>query len=295
MPAIRSAKQLCPVCLKGYNSDFWLGKHIDQDHPRYRHQLELAAKKSQRAQASSSPKSSFSSQPSEGGISIHRIPYTTSSVPFNTNHNAVDDPDALPSSIEFPPQARDQGQNSQALQPSQESNTTTEVASMAYPSAGAPVHYVPTLDEHNATAFLDDPYYPFGSEEEYNFAELVTLQGISAGVIDRMLKGNCGLDKSVCSSLKSNYHLRQKIDRMEDGLGHGSWKKSKLSMAWNEQHPENIVFWHRNLIGCVKWILRQPAYKEHLVYAPVRSFNDAGHRIYDEMNTGDWWWEKQVA
>lgn len=289
MPAIRSAKQLCPVCLKGYNTDFWLSKHIDQDHPRYRHQLELAAKKPQRAQASAST-GSFLSRPSEGGISIHGRPLTTPSIPFNANHNVVDDPDAVTTSTEFP--ACDQGLNLGLVQ-SHVSNT--EAATTTFPAAGTPVAYVPTLDEHRVTAYLGHPYYPFGSEEEYNFAELVTLQGIPAGVIDRMLKGNCGLDKSICSSLKSNYHLRQKIDRMEDGLGHGSWKKSKLSMAWNEQHPENIVFWHRDLIGCVKWILRQPAYREHLVYAPVRSFNNAGHRIYDEMNTGDWWWERQVT
>src|SRR5205085_363131 len=101
--------------------------------------------------------------------------------------------------------------------------------------------------------------------------------------------------KGVCSSLKSNYHLRQKIDRMEDGLGHGSWKKSKLSMAWNEEHPDPIVFWHRDLIGCAKWILQQPAYRGHLVNSPMRSFNTAGHRIYDEMNTGDRWWDMQVS
>jgi hypothetical protein len=82
---------------------------------------------------------------------------------------------------------------------------------------------------------------------------------------------------------------------MEDGLGHGSWKKSTLSMNWNEQHPDHIVFWHRDLIACTKWILRQPAYEKHLVYAPVRSFNAAGNRIYDEMHTGDWWWSTQVG
>jgi hypothetical protein len=110
-----------------------------------------------------------------------------------------------------------------------------------------------------------------------------------------MLKGNYGLKDCVRDSLKSNYHLRQKIDRMEDGLGHGSWKKSSLSMAWNEQHPDNIAFWHRDLIGCAQWLLRQPAYEDHLTYVPVRCFNHAGHRVYNEMHTGDWWWDKQVG
>ena len=192
-----------------------------------------------------------------------RVSFTTSNspnIPFNANHNVVNDPDAVPTtSTEFP--ACDKGLGL-------DDSTNTEVTSTAYPAAGTPVAYVPTPDEHHVTAYLGDPYYPFSSEEEYNFAELVTLQGIPAGVIDRMLKGNCGLDKSVCSSLKSNYHLRQKIDRMEDGLGHASWKKSKLSMAWNKQHPGNIVFWHRNLIGCVKWILWQSAYKSILSTTP---------------------------
>ena len=91
-----------------------------------------------------------------------------------------------------------------------------------FPAAGMAMAYAATLDEHIVQEGSNDLYYPFGSEEEYNFAELVILKGIPANVIDTMLKGNCGLEKGICASLKSNYHLRQKIDRMEDGLGHRS-------------------------------------------------------------------------
>ena len=167
-----------------------------------------------------------------------------------------------------------------------------------YAEAGRPVSYIPTLEDHHENIshlnFIADPLYPFESEEEYNLAELVTLQGLSAGVINTMLKGNYGLKDSLCCSLKSNYHLRQKIDRMEDGLGHGSWKKSELSMAWNDEHPDDIPFWHRDVVECAKWLLWQPAYEDHLTYAPIHSFNDGGQRVYDEMHTGEWWWEKQV-
>jgi hypothetical protein len=286
MPPIRSAKHLCPVCLKGYNTDYWLSRHIDLDHPRYSHQL--AAQKQSKASSLAKPGFSFASQTADN--TTLQGPSMTPGISFFANHNAVDDPDALPSSPEFPACDGAQGQPEYQI-----SNTEVAPTTETVPAAGATVAYAATLEEHSANACFDDPFYPFASEEEYNFAELVTLKGIPANVIDTMLKGNCGLDKGVCSSLKSNYHLRQKIDRMEDGLGHGSWKKSKLSMAWNEQHPDPIVFWHRDLIGCAKWILRQQAYKEHLVYAPVRSFNTAGHRVYDEMHTGDWWWDMQVS
>jgi len=278
MPPIRSAKHLCPVCLKGYNTDFWLDKHIDSDHPRYRQQLSCRMQ----PKPGSERTSSFTSP----GVynALQGEPLTPAADSFFDNHNAVDDPNALPSSAEI-----------ENISESQVSNTVTApMTTETFPAAGMAVAYAATLDEQMMQEGLNDPYYPFGSEEEYNFAELVTLKGIPANVIDTMLKSNCGLDKGICASLKSNYHLRQKIDRMEDGLGHRSWKKSTLPMTWNEQHPDRIVFWHRDLTACAKWILRQPAYREHLVYGPVRSFNTEGKRIYDEMHTGDWWWDTQV-
>ena len=92
---------------------------------------------------------------------------------FNANHNVVDDPDVVPTtSTELP--TCDQGQDLDSdLVQSHDSNT--EVTSTAYPAAGTLVAYVPTLDEHHMTAHLSDPYYPFSSGVEYNFAELVTL------------------------------------------------------------------------------------------------------------------------
>ena len=280
MPPVRSAKHLCPVCLKGYNTDFWLDKHIDRDHPRYRQELDC-----RKPPKPSTVRASFTSPGAQNSLQEESsLAMTLSdSKSFFNNYNAVYDPNALPSSVEV-----------ENLSESQISNTVAApMTTETFPTAGMPVAYAATLDKHNVQEGFDDPYYPFSSEEEYNFAELVMLKGIPANVIDSMLKGNCGLEKGICASLKSNYHLRQKIDRMKDGLGHGSWKKSTLSMAWNEQHPDHIFFWHRDLIACAKWILRQAAYKDHLIYAPVRSFNTAGNRIYNEMHTGDWWWSAQ--
>lgn len=293
MPPIRSAKHLCPICLKVYNTDYWLSRHIDLDHPRYSQQV--ASQKQSKASSSTKLVSPFRSR--KGGNLTLKGLSATPGVLFFANHDVVNDSNAIPSSFETP--ARDGAQDQSESQLSSTSEavpTSTQATTDTFPEAGTAVAYAATLEEQNAEACFQaqDPFYPFASEEEYNFAELVTLKGIPANVIDTMLKGNCGLDKDVCSSLKSNYHLRRKIDCMQDGLGHGSWKKSTLSMAWNEQHPDPIIFWHRDLIGCTKWILRQPAYKEHLVYAPVRSFNTAGQRVYDEMCSADWWWETQV-
>jgi hypothetical protein len=43
--------------------------------------------------------------------------------------------------------------------------------------------------------------------------------------------------------------------------------------------------------------MRQPAYAEHLIYAPQRCFNSDTQpkRFYTELHTADWWWETQVS
>ena len=294
MPPIWCAKHLCPICLKVYNTDYWLSRHIDLDHPRYSQQV--ASQKQSKATGSSLTKPVYSSASRKGDNTTLKGLSATPRAPFCANHDVVDDPNAIPSSIEIPACNGAQDQPESQLSSTSEAVPTIATDTVTFPEAGRAVAYAATLEERNAEACFQaqDPFYPFASEEEYSFAELVTLKGIPANVIDTMLKGNCGLDKHVCSSLKSNYHLRQKIDSMQDGLGHGSWKKSTLSMAWNEQHPDPIVFWHCDLIACTKWVLRQPAYKEHLVYTPVRSFNTAGQRVYGEMSSADWWWETQV-
>lgn len=261
MPPARNPNYLCKVCLKPYNSSFWLDRHINLEHPWYR--AEVAAE-DERAKSS-----------------LER-PIGDPKSRFHDNHDDVDDRDAFPLFNE-----------PHFDLPSSPKVAESIPTTYTFPDAGQPDN--PPEGECYSQQCFDNPFYPFDSEEEYNFAELVTSKGLPANVIDALLKGNCGLKDSLRASLKSNYRLRQKIDAMEDGLGHGSWKKASLDMGWNEQHPDPIEFWWRDLIECVKWLLRQPAYEEHLTYAPKRCYNDMGQRIYNEMHTGDMWWEKQVS
>src|SRR5205085_12127873 len=93
MPPGRSGKHLCPVCLKGYNTDYWLSRHIDLDHPRYYHRV--AAQKSSRANSLATPGASFTTW--TANKTTLKGPSTTLGVSFFANHNVVDDRDALPS------------------------------------------------------------------------------------------------------------------------------------------------------------------------------------------------------
>jgi len=59
---------------------------------------------------------------------------------------------------------------------------------------------------------------------------------------------------------------------------------------------EEVEFWRRNPVECVRELIGNPAFEGFMKYAPERHYEDEelAIRIYDEMATGDWWWEVQV-
>lgn len=60
---------------------------------------------------------------------------------------------------------------------------------------------------------------------------------------------------------------------------------------------EDLELWKRDPVECIKELIGNPAFQEHLSYVPERVYSDeAGlNRIYDEMWTADWWYDTQVC
>lgn len=60
---------------------------------------------------------------------------------------------------------------------------------------------------------------------------------------------------------------------------------------------EDVELWMRNPVECIKDLIGNPLFKDHMVYAPARAYTDpAGlHRVIDDMWTADWWGNKQVS
>ena len=69
-------------------------------------------------------------------------------------------------------------------------------------------------------------------------------------------------------------------------------------LKWFEGQVEDgcgtVPFFYRNVLDCVRYLLRQIAYRDDLVYAPRREHDHSGNRVYAEMHTADWWWDVQV-
>ena len=60
---------------------------------------------------------------------------------------------------------------------------------------------------------------------------------------------------------------------------------------------QEVELWRRDPVECVRKLVRNPLFREKLRYEPQLKFlNEEGKvRVYDEMWTGDWWWNTQVS
>ena len=60
---------------------------------------------------------------------------------------------------------------------------------------------------------------------------------------------------------------------------------------------EEMELWRRDPVECVRELIGNPTFKDLLAYAPEQAFCDQEGkvRIFDEMWTGDWWWDLQVS
>jgi hypothetical protein len=101
-------------------------------------------------------------------------------------------------------------------------------------------------------------------------------------------------------SFHNSYSYLKKIDQ----LPHGPEWKCEIITAQGDILDENgsrmvedLELWYRDPVECVRELLSNPAFKEYVCYAPERVYsdNEGKERIFDEMWTGDWWWEMQVG
>jgi hypothetical protein len=105
--------------------------------------------------------------------------------------------------------------------------------------------------------------------------------------------------KRTKPSFSSNYTLQKKTDSLPTGP---DWKVEVFKVKEdpgeaNRESAEELELWYRDPIACIRDLLGNPSFRDHIAYMPQRVFTSSGGsaRIYDEMWTGDWWWETQVC
>jgi len=86
---------------------------------------------------------------------------------------------------------------------------------------------------------------------------------------------------------------------MSYAMGIDSWKSGKVRYIRladpNNLHDDDYTrFFYSNPVDCIEFLMQQPAFMEHMSYAPAKEFNDAEERIYSDVKSSEWWWNEQV-
>jgi len=99
-------------------------------------------------------------------------------------------------------------------------------------------------------------------------------------------------------SFKNSDSVQKLVASMRDDQALTEWQLHTLEdMRWNDNHQQPIKYWSRDIIKSMRWLMRQPAYAEHLIYTRQHCFNrdTPPQHLYTEMHTADWWRDTQVS
>ena len=127
-----------------------------------------------------------------------------------------------------------------------------------------------------------NPWHPFQNARDFELGRWLMDSGLTKAAIDEYLQR--GLDDDRCTSFRSADELWALFENLEFGFG---------SQSWTAFGIESGTLWTRNVLQCIQLLLGHLPFGEHTVYSPIRIFDTNGHRIYNEINTGDWWWDTQ--
>ncbi|KAG1807924.1 hypothetical protein EV424DRAFT_1575547 [Suillus variegatus] len=101
---------------------------------------------------------------------------------------------------------------------------------------------------------------------------------------------------------KPSFHNSRSFLQKVDELPHvTAWSCKKVKVQGNETDEkgqtlhEEVKVWMQDPVECIKDLIGNLLFRDHMVYAPARAYRDSAglHQVIDDMWTADWWCDKQ--
>ncbi|KAF9790566.1 hypothetical protein BJ322DRAFT_999138 [Thelephora terrestris] len=136
---------------------------------------------------------------------------------------------------------------------------------------------------------MPSEWAPFSTRMDWEVAHWAKLRGPSSTALSELLGIN-GLANKLGLSFSTADELNRVIDRkLSNRLP--KFVQEELTLA-----GQTYEFYHRDIIQCIRALYGDPELAGLLAYVPEKHFTgpDKKTQIYSEMNTGKWWWTRQV-
>ena len=260
----------CPFCRRQYIRAGAYEKHLESCHPDlYKNLFNL---KTDLLRSRSSSESVNSNE--EPAVLENAADHALG---FNESDYESDQPDSEPE--------HDSDGEDNPVTSSRSSDTAAQV--QAYDNAGRSLRDVPSNLRYER-GLLAEPWRPFLTLDDFKLANWFVTSKVPTSRIDEYFA--IGLSKFASPCFRSAYTLDQYIAALDPYQHFLEWKEGTYTHGGHAS-----TFFYRDMVQCVEYLLSQPAYRDDVVYAPVREQNETGERLYSEMHTADWWWETQVS
>jgi hypothetical protein len=112
---------------------------------------------------------------------------------------------------------------------------------------------------------------------------------------DNLLKEEDAALRFPC--FKNGDGVQKRVCSMPDDQAVWEWELHSLEdIRWNDNHQLAIKYCSQDIVKSMRWLMRQPAYAEQLIFASQCYINSDIPRkcIYTEMHTTEWWWETHM-
>ncbi|KAI5984843.1 hypothetical protein EDD15DRAFT_2390291 [Pisolithus albus] len=147
-------------------------------------------------------------------------------------------------------------------------------------------------------------YSPFEDRDEWELAQWL-INNVNQRATDEFLKLQVTRSR-IRPSYRSNYKFMKTIDQLPTSPewkcelvhAHGDDEDIGNDRGGDEDHTvggEEMELWVRDPVACITELIGNPAFHGDIAYAPEKVYTNCqgSTRQYDEMWTGDWWWEMQ--
>jgi len=150
-----------------------------------------------------------------------------------------------------------------------------------YQCAGEAIGLVDGFEQENSN-LCEDLWVPFSCAQGFQLASWFIQCKVPKSRINEYFSS--GLSGSALVSDSSMHRLENHLRSLDPHSSYLIWFEGQV-----EDSKRTLAFFYRNVLDCVRYLLRPIAYEDDLVYVLWPESDPNCERIYAEMDTVEWW------